>query len=296
MAREALVLDAFFSRRSRPRDDDGAIVPPIPEGSSLVLTTDALEDGVHFREEWLAIEDLAWKLLAVNLSDIAAMGAEPSGYLLSIAWPEAWPAADAASLGAALEAAERAWACPLLGGDTDVRPGPIRLEVTMLGHARRPVQRSTARAGDDLYVTGPLGGAAAVVRRLLAGLPIDETDPSWIDALARFRRPVPRLDAARAVRSSASALIDLSDGLVPDARRLALASGLAAVIDASRVPVHPAVAADCVQALGLEGGEDYELLVAGDGRLAGLPGLVRIGALEEGIAGTLRCDWPESVH
>lgn len=296
MAREAAVLDAFFSRRSRPRDDDAAILPRAPDGASLVLATDALEEGVHFREGWLSLEDLAWKLLAVNLSDIAAMGAEPSGYLLSLAWPETWPVGDAAVLGAALEAAERAWACPLLGGDTDMRPGSARLEAAIVGHARHPVLRSTGRSGDGLYVTGPLGGAAAVVERLLAGLPIDPADPAWSDALARFRRPVPRLDAARSVRARASASIDLSDGLLPDAGRLALASGLAAVIDVSRVPLHPVVARDRVHALGLEGGEDYELLVAGDDSLDGAPGLVRVGSLEAGVPGSVRWIRPESIH
>lgn len=291
MAREAEILDAFFRERARPRDEDGALLAP--SQGQLVLTTDALEEGVHFRDGWLAVEDLAWKALAVNLSDLAAMGAEPVGYLLALAWPERLGADDAAALGAALAEREGAWGCPLLGGDTDVRDGALRLDVTMIGRTDSPILRSGGRAGDTLFVSGPLGGAAAVVERRLAGRPIDGALPAWSDALRCFGRPVPRLDLARQLIGRATALIDLSDGLRPDASRLALASGLSARLDLARVPRHPAVAAvdpGAFERLCLGGGEDYELLVAGPRELADLEGLLPVGRLETGPAGLVRVD------
>ena len=284
MAREQRILDALFQGRDRPPDDDGALLAP-PSSGHLVLTTDALEEGVHFRAGWLSLEDLAWKALAVNLSDLAAMGAEPVGYLLSLAWPESLGADEATAFGRALAEREAAWGCPLLGGDTDVRDAALRIEVTMIGRTDRPILRATARAGDSLFVSGPLGGAAAVVEKRLAGEAVDDSSDAWRDALRRFARPQPRLDVARQLAGRATALIDLSDGLRHDASRLALASGLSARLDLARIPSHPAVPADSLERLALDGGEEYELLAAGPADLEGLAGLIRVGQLEAGPAG-----------
>jgi thiamine-monophosphate kinase len=300
MAREDSVLSALLGDRPRsPRPgfvgigDDACVVPAAAwRGGPVLATTDALEESVHFRPGWLSIDDLAWKLLAVNLSDLAAMGAEPVGYLLSVAWPEALPAGDARRLGRALAEAEAAHDCPLLGGDTDVRPGPLRLEATVLGTVPPgvdPLLRSGARAGDALFVTGELGGAAACVARWLRHEAVDEGQAAWRDAALRFRRPCPRLDVGRALRGRAHAVIDLSDGLSADLGHLARASGLAARVWSDAVPVAAAARAEAAGFdLAVGGGEDYELLVAGPASLAAeVPGLVRVGEVEDGPAGTV---------
>ena len=264
--------------------DDACVVPAASlGGGSLVLSCDALEEGVHFRGGWLGLADLAHKLLAVNLSDVAAMGAEPLGVLVAVSWPSSLGEADAADIGIALVEACSAWSCPLLGGDTDVREGSLRLEATIVARCDRPLLRSTARAGDALFVTGPLGGAALAVAAWESGKPLDPATPAEADALRRFRRPTPRLDASRAIRDAATACIDLSDGLAADAGKLAVASGLRARIRESRVPKHAALQARGSERLALHGGEDYELLVAGPATLASAwPGLTAIGVLEAG--------------
>jgi thiamine-monophosphate kinase len=265
--------------------DDACVVPVGGSVGRLLASCDALEEGVHFRQGWLSLEDLAHKLVAVNLSDVAAMGGEPFGILASIAWPSRRSRDDAERFGRALQDACEAHACPLLGGDTDVRDAPLRVEATVLARCERPLLRSGGRAGDRLFVSGPLGGAALAVASW-DGVPLPEGD----DALGRFRRPVPRLDVGRAVRDLATAAIDLSDGLRSDAARLAASSGLAARLHAHRVPLHPSVP-DADRELALSGGEDYELLVAGPAEMvSACAGLVEIGELVHGEPGRLRWD------
>lgn len=269
---------------------DDCCVLPVESGSGrLCLSVDALEEGVHFLGDWQPITALGRRLLAACLSDLAACGAEPLGYLLAVAWPEARDAAEAAELAAALREAEAEFACPLLGGDTDVRSGPLRLEATVVGRASEPLLRSGGRPGDSLFVSGALGGAAAVVTARLAGESLEGRGAAWADAEARFLRPEPRLELGRRLVGRAHAVIDLSDGLVEDAGRLAAASGLDVHVDPSLVPVHPAAGRE----LALGGGEDYELLVAGPDALGETcPELVRIGELREAAeeSGRLRLD------
>lgn len=294
MANELAILRALRrapSRVSLPPGtvgpgDDAAVIPAATIARrSLVVSCDALEEGVHFMPGWLSWADLAHKLVAVALSDVAAMGADPAGLLVAIAWPDAMGDDDAGAFGAALQDACALHDAPLLGGDVDVRPGPLRLEATALGACARPVLRSGARAGDGLFVTGPLGGAALCVATWLAGGALDPDVPAQADALLRFRRPRPRLDASRLLRDRATAMIDLSDGLLADATHLAHACELRAVLRVRDVPLHDAVPLQRAVELALEGGEDYELLVAGPPGLDLIPGVMRVGELIEGDPG-----------
>ena len=295
MARENKIVKALLAGRPerkgewRLTGDDACVLPAWAlAGEVIVASTDGLEEGIHFLDGWLEPEDLAWKLVAVNLSDLAAMGAEPMGYLMALAWPERMDVELAHRMGVAFRECEAHWDCPLLGGDTDLTRGPLRLTGTMLGRTPTPLLRSAAKAGDRLFVSGPLGGAAAVVARRLAGDAPDLSNPDWQDADRRFRRPLPRLDVSRRVLGRATAAIDLSDGLLPDLERLCTSSGLAARLDLESIPFHRLVRPATVRAWGLEGGEDYELLVAGPADLKNAcRDLIEIGELVSGEPGSV---------
>jgi thiamine-monophosphate kinase len=244
--------------------DDCAVL----EGGRLICT-DLLVDGVHFRSSWASPEDIGWKALAVNLSDIAAMGGEPEAAVAAVALPEG-VSADAVLEG--LLRCGEAFGCELVGGDTSTGP-ELFVAVTVTGRADRPVLRSGAQPGDTVFVTGPLGGAAAVLARLDAGEPV--ADPSAL------HRPVPRLAEGRAAAAAgATAMLDLSDGLALDARRLAEASGVRIELDPDRIPV--AEGASLEQAVG--GGDDYELCFTAPEPLAGT---IAVGRVTEGEGAVL---------
>jgi thiamine-monophosphate kinase len=213
----------------------------------LVLTTDLMVEGTHF----LSTDppgDVAWKLLAVNLSDLAAKGAAPEGVLLGYSLYDAeWNRAFLDGLREALTA----FACPLLGGDT-VRGGRT-LALTAIGRARHQVTRSGARPGDALWVTGTIGDAGV-------GLAVARGEPGPAELLARYRRPTPRLAEGQALAPLASAMMDVSDGLLIDAARMAEASGCAVMVDLARVPLSPHHPGDALTAA--TAGDDYELLFA----------------------------------
>lgn len=262
-------------------------------GTKLVLTHDAIAEGVHYRADDPP-GDVAWKLVAVNLSDLAAKGAKPIGALLGFALgsPD-WDRAFVAGLGRALAA----FAFPLLGGDTVAGAGaPRTLSLTAIGEATGPVpSRAGAAAGDDLWVSGTIGDAGA-------GLAILQGSLRGDDALVRrYRAPRPRLKAGQALVSFVSAMMDISDGLLIDAGRLGHASSLGVSIDLDQVPLSQAFLA----ALGgareqrlraATAGDDYELLftahaehrhrVVALAEQLGLP-LTRIGRLEPGAGLTL---------
>jgi thiamine-monophosphate kinase len=250
--------------------DDAAVLTPTV-GHDLVLTVDAIVAGVHFLED-AAAGSIARKALAVNLSDLAAKGAAPRGFLLTLAlpsdWREPWLAAFAQGLGEA--AAE--FGCPLLGGDTVRSAARAWMSVTAFGEVptAKAVRRTTARSGDHLCVTGTIGDAVLGLA-LLQG-----RSGSWAGALAeddraflvdRYRHPQPRLAAARAVLAHASAAMDVSDGLAGDLAKMMRASGVRAEVDLETVPLsaaaYAAVAADppLLDAL-VTGGDDYEILCA----------------------------------
>lgn len=241
---------------ARGLNDDAAVLG-LGKGA-IVLTHDMVVEGIHY----LAgdpPEDIAWKLVAVNLSDLAAKGARPLGVLLGYAMAET-PAQDAAFV-AGLRDALGAFSVPLLGGDTVRMPGgaPRALGLTAIGTAppHGAPQRSGARAKDVLYMTGRVGAAG-----LGLAMARGERDGSdeW---LAAYRRPRPRLAEGQALAPLVHAMADISDGLLIDAQRMADASGLAVEIDLDAVPV--ADGADRMAAI--VAGDDYELL------FAGLPGL-----------------------
>ena len=234
--------------------DDCAVVA----GNGIALSSDMSVEGVHFRREWLAPREIGWRAAAAALSDLAAVAARPIGILVSLAAPEA----DAGEFAVQVmegcrEAAEYAGGA-LLGGDLTRSPGPFVIDVTVVGEAPRPVLRSGARHGDEVWVTGELGGAAACVQALMRG---EKPDPA---ARERFAHPVPRVREALWLlgRGLPAAMVDVSDGLAGDAAHLAAASCVAVLLSPELLPVHPAArersrAATLRRALG--GGEDYEL-------------------------------------
>jgi thiamine-monophosphate kinase len=287
---------ALIARHFRPLagpgaldlQDDAAVLTP-PPGRDLVLTADAMVAGVHFLPD--DPPDLVGrKLLRVNLSDLAAKGATPLGYLMTVSTPRGTPDAWFVGFAAGLAQDQREYGITLLGGDTTSTPGPISLSLTILGHVAsgQAVRRAGARPGDGIWVTGTIGdgalGLAAAHGRL--------QDPSGY-LLSRYRLPQPRVGLA--IAGVASAGMDVSDGLVQDLGHLCRAAGLTAEIDAGAVPLSPPAreAGPAWLVACLTGGDDYELLLAvppaRDAALrqatdAGGVAVTRIGAFRSGPA------------
>lgn len=287
---------ARITRGAAPREglilgpgDDAAVLHP-PEGSDLVWTTDLQAEGRHFEMGWLRLDELAIRTLAVNLSDLAAMGARPWAYLLSLGIPPQAPPADLDELAAGLGYAEEIWGLALAGGHTWRHRSGWLLSLSMLGlaPAGRRLTQTGAKAGMHLWVTGTLGAAARGLEILASGRG-GPRGPSERAAARRWIRPEPRLEAGRALLEEgiASAVVDLSDGLAPDLRRMCRASEVGAVVEESALPAD-AVLDDVPEGrrteLCLGRGEDYELLFAADPgvpvpkEIAGIP-LTRIGEL-----------------
>lgn len=250
--------------------DDAAVVTPPPD-CDLVLTTDGVIAGVHFFPDDPP-GDVARKVLRMNLSDLAAKGARPIGFLMSIALPpgigESWIAAFAAGLGE--DAAH--YGCPLLGGDTDHTPVSLSVSITAFGAVPHGamIRRSTAKVGDSVVVTGSIGDAAlGVLLRKDASLVKNWrlSNGERDHLLGRYLLPRPRNALAAAVLHHASAAMDVSDGLAGDLAKLCRASGVAAEIDVARVPLsaaaRAALAADpaLIETI-LTGGDDYEIVLA----------------------------------
>ena len=242
-------------------DDDAATIAP--SGDDIVVTTDAIVEGVHFLSEDPP-DTIARKALRVNLSDLAAKGATCAGFVLTLALrsaDDAWLTAFAEGLG---EDA-RHYGCPLLGGDTVSTPGPLTVSITAFGRVPvgKIVHRSGAKVGDRVMVTGTIGDAALGLAVLKGTLATDAAAPEML--VARYRVPQPRNAATLAVRGHASASMDVSDGLAGDLTKLCAASGVSAVIDAESIPKSEAAAkllaagAVGVEAL-ITGGDDYEIL------------------------------------
>jgi thiamine-monophosphate kinase len=246
--------------------DDAARLTPEP-GHDLVLTTDALVERVHFLPED-APGSVARKALGVNISDLAAKGAEPAGFLLSLALPDGWTEGWLADFAAGLGEASRDFGCPLLGGDTVKARGPLTLSVTAIGQVPtgRMVLRTSAQVGDAICVTGTIGDAAL-------GLKL-RSDAAWASGLSpsdrahladRYLHPQPRYRLAAALRVHASAAMDVSDGLAGDLAKMMRASGVSAVVEAPQVPLSAGVrkaieASPDLWDLALTGGDDYEIL------------------------------------
>ncbi|WP_235890381.1 thiamine-phosphate kinase [Sandaracinobacter neustonicus] len=236
---------------------DDAAVLGWPLGQDLVATHDMLAEGVHFTPD-CPPADIGWKLAAVNLSDLAAMGARPVGALMGAGIGNARGTDWAAELLRGLMQCLDAYDTPLLGGDT-IRSGPTSvLSLTALGQSApgTALARSGATDADDLWVSGTIGDAGL-------GLRIAQGGPGASALLKRYRRPTPRLALGLALSGVASAAMDVSDGLLIDAARLAAASGLAADISAAAIPLSPDARASGVPVAELATlGDDYELIFA----------------------------------
>jgi thiamine-monophosphate kinase len=242
--------------------DDAAFIPA--SGDDLVVTTDAIVEGVHFLSEDPP-DTVARKALRVNLSDLAAKGATPAGFLLTLAVRDAgdrWLAPFAR----ALDEDAIAFQCPLLGGDTVSTPGPLMISITAFGRVPpgEMVRRSRAEPGDRVVVSGTIGDAALGLAVLGGRVAVD--DPAAREALiGRYRVPQPRVTLADAVRDHARAAMDVSDGLAGDLAKLCAASGVSAVIDAASVPLSAAVRGLMAEGktsfeTAVSGGDDYEIL------------------------------------
>lgn len=260
--------------------DDVAVVPG-PRGDML-LAADAVVEGVHVDLALVGLDDMGWKAMAANVSDIAAVGGCPSYALVTVAGPLG--EIDFELLYDGLTAASAAYGCPIVGGDLTSSPTLV-VSVAVVGDGAGsadlppPVLRSGAQAGDVIFVTGPLGSSAAGLQLLQTGRAADAPD-----LVLAHRRPRARLDEGLAARrAGASAMIDVSDGLAADLRHIADASGVGVVVD--RVPVALGVArvSDNAEALGLGGGEDYELVFT-----AADPELVERGFADAGLGMPLR--------
>ena len=249
--------------------DDAAVIAP-PPGSDIVVTTDGVIAGVHFFPDDPP-GSIARKALRMNLSDLAAKGAKPMGFVISIALPVGTDAAFLAAFAAELGEDAARYGCPLYGGDTDHTPGPLSVSITAFGtvpHGRM-VQRSTAKVGDRIIVTGTIGDASLGVklrrdRGLAKSWRLDEA--MSLELERRYLLPKPRNALAEAVLQHATAAMDVSDGLAGDLGKLCRASSVAAEIDVSRVPLsaaaRAALAADpaLIETL-LTGGDDYEIVL-----------------------------------
>lgn len=254
------LIDRYFRREARSDSvvhgvgDDGAVLRP-SAGLELVAAVDSLVDGVHFPSN-TDPNDVGWRVAAVNLSDMAAMGAVPRWATLALTLPnvdEDWLGEFSNGLLEALDHSGTA----LVGGDT-TRGDQLVITLQVLGEVAtgKALTRSGARPGDSVFVSGFPGDAAAGLRRLQGGADAD-------DALVRrFCRPTPRLALGQRLAPIASAAIDVSDGLYADLARLAQASGVGAVLDVTELPLSEALLdafPDSAASLALSGGDDYEL-------------------------------------
>jgi thiamine-monophosphate kinase len=249
--------------------DDCAVLELAP-GTRLVATTDLLVEDVHFRRRYAAPADIGWKALAVNLSDIAAMGATPRWALVALACPEDGRADDVEALYEGALALASAHDVAIVGGDTSASPAGWMINVTLLGEAAAaPLLRSGAHPGDVVAVTGPLGRAAAGLAILQSPVAPRGLGTVLHELTAAHLRPRPRVAEGLwlGIAGGVTAMMDLSDGLATDLPRLAAASGAGARVELGRVPMDEATRAGA-QALGVDaltwatgGGEDYELLL-----------------------------------
>lgn len=266
MAGEFELIERYFTARGALRNDvtlgvgdDGAVLA-VPPGQDLVAVVDTVVSGVHFPAD-SAPQDIAHRALAVNLSDLAAMGATPAWATLALTLPaadEAWIEAFAAGF----DALGRQHGVALVGGDTT--RGPLSVTVQALGLVPRgtALTRRGARPGDLVYVTGWPGDASAGLALLQGRLAGTGADRSWL--VRRFNRPEPRVEFGVRLRGVASACIDVSDGLAADLRQLVTASEVGAIVRTESLPLSRALYAlageERAREFALGGGDDYELL------------------------------------
>jgi thiamine-monophosphate kinase len=253
-------IAAALGARAAGLGDDCAVLPS--SDRALVVSTDVSVEAVHFRRDWLTLEEIGWRATAAALSDLAAEGAEPAGVLVALTVPAAAGDDDVAAVMTGAGGAAGAVGAAVVGGDLSAGPA-WSVAVTVLGWAARPVTRSGARPGDGVWVTGMLGGPRAALEAWRRNEPPDPL------ARAAFAHPAPRIAAGRWLADhGARAMIDISDGLGADATHLAAGSDVAIRLDLEQVPVAMAAVPEA-RRLGVspeqfaaESGEEYELLVA----------------------------------
>lgn len=253
------IVDALGDAAGDLGNDSGEI--PTGEGT-LLASTDACVEHIHFQRDWLSAEEIGWRSAAAALSDLSAQGAAPVAILTALALPATTPESEISGVMRGVGAVARAAGAKVVGGDL-VRARDWMVTVTVLGWALRPVLRSGASPGDTLWVTGTLGGARAALDAWLDG----RVPPAG--ARQAFAHPPLRGDAGRWLAAhGATAMLDLSDGLAADVRHLAAASAVQATLTLERVPVEPDAAAAALSLstdptlYATKGGEDYELLAA----------------------------------
>ncbi len=263
-------IDAFVRVANAGRDTppagsgpgDDAAVLGVPPGECLVVSSDQTVEGVHFERAWLTWEQIGYRAVAAAFSDLAAMAAAPLGCLISLALPPELDSRVIEELAAGVRECLDLLDAPLLGGDLSASQHGVFMDVTVLGHAASPVLRSGAEAGDELWLTGNIGGAGAAIEARRRGL---EPDPV---ARRAFEHPQPRIQVARWLAKNATihAMIDLSDGLAGDAGHLSAASRVQLRFELASLPLAEPLAQysdrEAAWRMAISGGEDYELLVS----------------------------------
>lgn len=233
------------------------------EGSELLTSTDLLIEGIHFKRDWIGMEMLGRKAAAVNISDIAAMGGQPRSLFLGVAAPENIKIAELEAFSQGFINTVESFGAVLAGGDTSRSPGPLMISVTVQGEieAGKSICRDGAKPGEAIYVSGTLGDSALALKKLMAN---EEPDPKLLD---RHNNPQPRVELGRKLveRQLATAMLDVSDGVVSDLGHIMSASGCGAEISLSALPLSEEFRSVVVNDpglidLALTGGEDYELL------------------------------------
>jgi thiamine-monophosphate kinase len=264
------LIARFFAPIAGPEGlglrDDAALLTP-PPGSDLVLTKDALVAGVHFFADDPPAA-IARKALRVNLSDLAAKGAEPLGFLLALALPGDWTADWLGAFAQGLGEDSAAYRCPLFGGDTVKTPGPLMVSITALGRVEhgRMVARTGVRPDDWLYVSGTIGDSALGLKlRLGSGPPLDAAHRDFL--LDRYLLPQPRQNLAPVLSEFAHGGMDVSDGFVGDLTKMLRVSGVSAQVDLAKLPLSAAARAAIARdpalfTIAATGGDDYEILAS----------------------------------
>jgi thiamine-monophosphate kinase len=296
---EFRLIDRIRERTALTRGDvrlgvgDDAALLAVPPGQELAVAIDTLVEGVHF-PHGTPPRDIGWKALAVNLSDLAAMGAAPAWALLALTLPQA-DAARVDGLAEGFAQLAQDYGVALVGGDTT--RGPFCLSVAVHGFVPpgQALIRAGAHPGDAVFVTGTHGGAAGGLRLVQGNLPFDPGNEAHRALRARLDRPMPRVRTGLALRGHASACIDVSDGLLADLGHLCSASGVGAEIDPNALPLSSALRAvfgsAAAREMALSGGDDYELCFtvplsavgAMQAALAAVDGkATRIGTIVEG--------------
>ncbi|WPB78399.1 thiamine-phosphate kinase [Archangium violaceum] len=292
---EFSLIELFLSHFSRARvpvgpGDDCAVLAP--SKGAQCITTDAVVEDVHFKRAWYSPEDIGHKALAVNLSDLASMGAVPRWFVCALALPRDFPSRALTGIAKGMSALAREHAIALVGGNfTSARE--LSITLTAAGEllpGTAPITRAGGRPGDVLYISGTLGDARLGLQQLLAGARRSA-------AILRQKRPVPRVALGLIAARFASAGLDVSDGLAQDLGHLCTASRVSAELELDRLPLSRAVRASLGSEGALAGGEDYELLLAVPPErtqaferacLRGKEPITRIGRLTRGGPGHIR--------